>query len=85
METGPILALFDRQMRRDASDADACAPAGNGTASFWPAVAERARIARERGHRWLVVDALPASRPILERLGFERLTSTTPYVLLTDS
>ena len=48
-------------------------------------VAERARIAREHGHRWLYADALPTSRPILEALGFERLTTTTPYVLLPDS
>lgn len=48
-------------------------------------VAERARIARERRYRWLYVDALPTSRPILERLGFERLTTTTPYVVLPDS
>ncbi|MGH3000929.1 MAG: GNAT family N-acetyltransferase, partial [Gaiellaceae bacterium] len=32
----------------------------------------------------LYVDALPTSRPILERLGFERLTTTTPYVLPSD-
>ena len=48
-------------------------------------VAERARIAREHGYRWLTVDALPTSRPILERLGFRRLTTTTPYVLVSDS
>jgi GNAT superfamily N-acetyltransferase len=48
-------------------------------------VAARAQIARDRGYRWLYVDALPTSRPILERLGFERLTTTTPYVLLADS
>lgn len=48
-------------------------------------VAERARIARERGYRWLFVDALPTSRPILERLGFEPLTTTTPYIVVSDS
>jgi hypothetical protein len=26
------------------------------------------------------VDALPTSQPILDRLGFTRLASTTPYV-----
>ena len=44
-------------------------------------VARRAEIARERGYRWLYSDALPTSRPILEKLGFVRLTTTTPYVI----
>ena len=48
-------------------------------------VAKRAALARERGYRWLFVDALPTSRPILERLGFVRLTSTTPWVFPSDS
>jgi len=43
-------------------------------------VAERARLARERGYRYLYVDALPTSRPILERLGFVQLTTTTPFI-----
>jgi GNAT superfamily N-acetyltransferase len=42
-------------------------------------VAERARVARDRGYRWLYVDALPTSRPILERLGFQQITTTTPW------
>lgn len=42
-------------------------------------VAHRARIAAERGFRYLQVDALPTSRPILERLGFVQLSKTTPY------
>lgn len=60
-------------------------PAFRGRGLYRATVAERARIAREHGYRWLFVDALPTSRPILERLGFERLTTTTPYVLLADS
>ena len=44
-------------------------------------VARRAELARERGYRWLYVDALPTSRPILERLGFVRLTTTTPFTV----
>jgi GNAT superfamily N-acetyltransferase len=43
-------------------------------------VARRAELARERGYRWLYSDALPTSRPILQRLGFVPLTSTTPFV-----
>ena len=44
-------------------------------------VAGRAELARERGYRWLYVDALPTSRPILERNGFVAITTTTPYVI----
>lgn len=43
-------------------------------------VARRARIARDAGFAHLQVDASDMSRPILERLGFVRLTTTTPYV-----
>jgi hypothetical protein len=43
-------------------------------------VAHRAARARERGVRYLYVDAVPMSRPIFERLGFVPLTTTTPYV-----
>jgi GNAT superfamily N-acetyltransferase len=44
-------------------------------------VAKRAELARERGYRWLYADALPTSRPILERLGFVPITTTTPFVI----
>lgn len=43
-------------------------------------VAHRARAAVARGYRYLQVDASPQSRPVLERLGFVPLTTTTPYV-----
>lgn len=43
-------------------------------------VARRADEAAERGFRYLQVDASGDSRPILERLGLHRLTSTTPYM-----
>lgn len=43
-------------------------------------VAERARLALDRGIRFLQVDASAASEPILTRLGFEAVTTTTPYV-----
>jgi GNAT superfamily N-acetyltransferase len=70
-------------------------PAGTGFATLWggstlPAwrrrgiyrslVAVRARLAAERGARYLQVDASDESRPILERLGFVAVTTTTPYV-----
>ena len=44
-------------------------------------VAKRAELARERGYRGLYSDALPTSRPILERLGFVPITTTTPFVI----
>jgi GNAT superfamily N-acetyltransferase len=43
-------------------------------------VAQRANVAAERGFRYLEVDASDDSRPILERLGFRAVTTTTPYV-----
>ncbi|MEV7130247.1 GNAT family N-acetyltransferase [Streptomyces sp. NPDC093260] len=60
---------------------------GGGTVAGWRGrgvyralVAHRARIAADRGYRHLHVDASAQSRPILERLGFAALTTTTPYV-----
>jgi GNAT superfamily N-acetyltransferase len=43
-------------------------------------VAYRANLAAGRGFRYLETDASDDSRPILERLGFTAVTSTTPYV-----
>ncbi|RPE37703.1 acetyltransferase (GNAT) family protein [Streptomyces sp. Ag109_O5-1] len=60
---------------------------GGGTVEGWRGrgvyralVAHRARVAADHGYRYLQVDALPMSRPILERLGFHALSTTTPYV-----
>jgi hypothetical protein len=44
-------------------------------------IAERARDALRLGARYLRVDALPTSEPILERLGFVKLADTWPCVL----
>jgi hypothetical protein len=59
---------------------------GGGTVEHWRGqglyqaiVGQRAAIAAARGYRYLHVDALPASERILLRLGFERLTTATPY------
>jgi hypothetical protein len=41
-------------------------------------IAARAKDALQLGARYLLVDALPTSRPILERLGFQWLTDTWP-------
>ncbi|SDG77531.1 Acetyltransferase (GNAT) family protein [Lentzea fradiae] len=43
-------------------------------------VAHRARVALDRGVKYLQVDATENSRPILERLGFVPVTTTTAYV-----
>ncbi|MFJ8932369.1 GNAT family N-acetyltransferase [Streptomyces sp. NPDC102340] len=60
---------------------------GGGTVPEWRGrgiyrslVAFRVRIAAERGFTYVQVDASPYSRPILERLGFVALGTTTPYV-----
>lgn len=60
---------------------------GGGTAPEWRGrglyrglVARRARMAADRGYRYLQVDALPTSQPILTRLGFVALARTTPYI-----
>lgn len=42
-------------------------------------LAVRAREARERGYRYLTVDASEMSRPILEKHGFTRITTTRPF------
>jgi GNAT superfamily N-acetyltransferase len=43
-------------------------------------VAQRAGVAVERGYPHLLVDASDASRPILERLGFVAIATTTPFI-----
>jgi GNAT superfamily N-acetyltransferase len=53
-------------------------PKFRGRGAYRAVVAARARDARAHGARYLLVDALPSSRPILERLGFEWLTDTWP-------
>ncbi|OLF07945.1 GNAT family N-acetyltransferase [Actinophytocola xanthii] len=59
---------------------------GGGTLPEWrrrgiyrAVVSHRARLAAERGYTYLRTDALPASRPVLERLGFRQLTTTVPF------
>ncbi len=55
-------------------------PAWRGRGIYRALVAHRAALAAERGYRYLTVDASPDSRPILERLGFTVLATTTPYL-----
>ncbi|MFJ8885158.1 GNAT family N-acetyltransferase [Streptomyces sp. NPDC102402] len=63
---------------------------GGGTAPEWQRrgiyralIAHRARVAAERGYLFLQVDATDRSAPILRRLGFTALSTTTPYVYRT--
>jgi GNAT superfamily N-acetyltransferase len=55
-------------------------PHWRGRGIYRALVARRAAEAKARGFRFLTVDASSESRPILERLGFRALTTTTPYV-----
>lgn len=56
-------------------------PAWRGRGVYRAVVAARAAEARSRGVRYLTVDALETSRPILERLGFQALAQVTGWVL----
>ncbi|MEW5991351.1 MAG: GNAT family N-acetyltransferase [Chloroflexota bacterium] len=55
-------------------------PAWRGRGIYRATVAYRASLAAERGFSLLEVDASADSRPILERLGFTAVTTTTPWV-----
>jgi GNAT superfamily N-acetyltransferase len=55
-------------------------PGWRGRGIYRALVAHRARLAAQRGLRYLQVDASDESRPILERLGFVAVTTTTPFV-----
>jgi GNAT superfamily N-acetyltransferase len=55
-------------------------PSWRGRGIYRALVAHRANLAAERGVRYLEVDASDNSRPILERLGFTAVTTTTPFV-----
>lgn len=55
-------------------------PEQRGRGLYRALVAHRARRAALRGVRYLEVDASDDSRPILRRLGFTAVTTTTPYV-----
>ena len=54
-------------------------PGWRGRGVFRALVAHRAALAAARGFRYLQVDASADSRPILERLGFVELATTTPF------
>ena len=54
-------------------------PAWRGRGVFRSLVAHRAALAAAQGFRYLQVDASADSRPILQRLGFVELATTTPF------
>ena len=55
-------------------------PQWRGRGIYRSLVRHRAELAAKRGYSYLTVDASDESRPILERIGFERLAITTPYI-----
>lgn len=55
-------------------------PEWRGRGVYRALVSRRAQLAADRGRRYLEVDASADSRPILERLGFQAITQTRPYV-----
>ena len=55
-------------------------PEWRGRGLFRALVAHRAALASAEGFRYLQVDATADSRPILARLGFVELATTTPFI-----
>ncbi len=56
-----------------------CLPEYRSRGCYRALVWARVQEAIERGRKYLTIDALPTSRPIVERLGFELLSLTVPY------
>lgn len=54
-------------------------PEWRGRGVFRALVTHRAALAAARGFRYLQLDGSPDSRPILRRLGFVELATTTPF------
>lgn len=59
-------------------------PEWRGLGIYRAIVAYRARLAADRGLPYLRVETTTMSRPILRRLGFEPVTTTTTYVRTPD-
>ncbi|TVR87810.1 MAG: GNAT family N-acetyltransferase [Trueperaceae bacterium] len=72
--TSPLVGLFG----------GSTLPAYRRRGHYRALVAARARHARSRGARALIVDAGPLSAPVLTALGFVHLTVTTPCVWRPD-
>jgi GNAT superfamily N-acetyltransferase len=56
------------------------APEFRGRGIYRALVAARVALARERGYRYVTVDAMATSRPILERVGFQALVGVVGWV-----
>jgi len=52
---------------------------------FRALVSHRAQLAIDRGYRYLRVDAATMSRPILQRMGFEQIAVTIPFIWSADA
>jgi hypothetical protein len=61
-------------------EAPQCGRAWRGRGIYRALIARRAQLACARGVRYLQVDASDESKPILLKLGFRAVTTTTPYV-----
>ncbi|MBS1706003.1 MAG: GNAT family N-acetyltransferase [Armatimonadetes bacterium] len=59
-------------------------PSHRGRGVYHSLLAARARYAYQAGCKNLLIDALPTSKPIVERLGFRAIAITTPYKLLPE-
>jgi GNAT superfamily N-acetyltransferase len=59
-------------------------PAWRSRGAFRSLLAYGASLAADRGFRYLQADAFPDSRPILKRLGFVQLGTTTPFIYTGD-
>lgn len=61
------------------------APTQRGRGLYRALVQSRAREAAGRGYEYLITEALETSRPILQQLGFEPLTTVQGWILTVDS
>ena len=81
---GEVVCSAWIRFKRDAPFATlhggATLPAWRGRGIYRAIVARRANLAADRGCPYLQVDASDDSRPILVRLGFTAITTTTPFI-----
>jgi GNAT superfamily N-acetyltransferase len=84
-EAGPKLVSAAWMVRDPASEfatlwGGATLPGWRGQGIYGALVASRAQLATRTGARYLQVDASADSAPILQRLGFVAVATTTPYL-----
>jgi len=75
-----VSSLFELLNTAQTQSGRATLAAWRGRGIYKATVAYRAGLAAGRGYGLLEVDASDDSRPILERLGFVPVTTTTPFV-----